>query len=247
MIAVVFETNLVSAADQHRMVAAISAQVETHFAPVWNRLPSHPKQFASVAEVPVEMPVIRVADYVDDPDALGYHTEDGDRVIGLVGARTILDAGGAVLTGPDSISACLSHEVLEASINPFVGSWQDGPDGHEYATEVADPCQDRSYEISGVAVSDFVYPRWFDSQAQGGQFDYLGAIKAPFARTSGGYIVYRDAARTVKQFGERPVWKSKSPRAARMGLGVSRRAREVLGDADELELRRRKPAPIAEG
>jgi hypothetical protein len=221
MIGIVFETTLVEAADQVRIVGAISQQVELHFAPAWNRLPSHPRLYPSMAAVPEGLPVIRVVDVVDDPDALGYHTEERDHVTGIVGAKTILDAGGSVMKGADSISACLSHEVLEASLNPFVGMWSDGPTGHdEYAFEACDPTQDRAYEIDGVAVSDFVYPRWFDSQAKGGQFDHLWALRAPFTRTRGGYIVLRDASRTTRQLGERPVWKAGSIRGAKLGITV---------------------------
>jgi hypothetical protein len=217
MIGIVFQTALVEAADQARIVNAISQQVDLHFAPAWNRLPSHPRLFSSMATVPEGLPVIRVVDVVDDPDALGYHTEERDRVTGIVGAKTILDAGGSILKGADSVSACLSHEVLEASINPFVGGWEDGPAaGEEFAREVCDPCQDQSYAINGIAVSDFVLPAWFDAQNRTGPYDHLGVLRKPFTRTRGGYIVLRDASRTTRQLGERPVWKRGGPRAAKL-------------------------------
>jgi hypothetical protein len=213
-LAIVSQSMLVTPTELHRMVAAIAVQVAHDYAPAWSRLPVFPQAFAKLADVPRGMPCIRIVDSVDVADALGYHTETAGRITGVVGVQTILDQpSGSILEGSVSVSACLSHEVLETIGDPFCNVWLDGPSGFEYALEICDPVQDQVYEIGGVSVSDFILPAWCDVEREDVPCAFRARPLLPFARTEGGYIVVRDAAGEPKQLGERPPHKVRAHRA----------------------------------
>lgn len=219
MIAVYSAASVCSPADVEKMVHACATQVERDFAPAWSRLPSTPRFFSDKSQIPAGTPTILVADVCDDPEALAYHTEGTDGAIsGLVGAKTILDDGGTLFTGSVSVSGALSHEILETHVDPFVDSWVQMPDGqHLVAFEVCDPVQDRYYSIGDVAVSSFVYPRYFDERATAPtQLDATLALSAPFTRTPGGYFVVMRGGKVTQVGAERPRWKSKAPLARTM-------------------------------
>ena len=58
----------------------------------------------------------------------------------------------------------------------------------------------------GIAVSNFIGPRWFSNGA--GPYDYLGNLKAPWQMTPGGYLIKRNAGVVTQVFGESyPDWK----------------------------------------
>jgi hypothetical protein len=89
-----------------------------------------------------------------------------------------------------------SHELLEMladpNINLTVFVQNANTTGTLYAYEVCDACEDDSlaYQIDAVAVSDFVYPAWFESfHAEGSaQFDRMNKIQNPLQLLPGGYI-----------------------------------------------------------
>jgi hypothetical protein len=60
-----------------------------------------------------------------------------------------------------------------------------------YACEICDPCQadEFGYAIDGVAVSDFLFPSWFETFHRSGAIplDYCGRISTPFTLLPGGY------------------------------------------------------------
>lgn len=231
MIAIVARATLVSTDDVGRMVDACAKQVRLHFAPSWSRLPATPRLFFSASDVPQGVPMILVVDDCDDPDALGYHTEDAQgHISGIVGCRPVLANGGTVLTGPLAVSSVLSHEVLETHVDPFVDVWVDTLDGaHSFAFEVCDPVQSDAYDIDGVSVSDFVLPAFFDGAAPGSKFDWLGRLSRPFTIAAGGYAVVRSIVNgRITQMGARPAWKR--------GSSMSRSTRRVGPDGPDVEV-----------
>jgi hypothetical protein len=97
-----------------------------------------------------------------------------------------------------------SHEVLEMLVDPYGnrlqnstsieikgGKIQDGTGQFGYLVEACDPCEaDKySYGINGIAVSDFITPRFYDPVVTTGtRYSFTGAIKAPRQILPGGYI-----------------------------------------------------------
>lgn len=125
------------------------------------------------------------------PGALAFHSEDNDIVDAFILAKTVLDNGGTVMSGPNSVSTALHHEVLEALIDPTINAWWDV--GKTFAAEVCDPVQSTSFDMNGVSLSNFVTPNWRDNQNTTGPFDYLNELKAPGTLLDGGYAIYRTA------------------------------------------------------
>src|SRR5450756_2178857 len=97
-----------------------------------------------------------------------------------------------------------SHETLEMLVDPagnrlqtsrameIVGhDVQDGSGQFEYLVEACEPCEGNqyAYTISGIAVSDFITPRFYDPVVTGGtRYSFAGHIERPRQILPGGYI-----------------------------------------------------------
>lgn len=135
--------------------------------------------------------VVQIVD-TDNVDALGYHSTNGvGRPDILINWNLIASHGGTLTVGSNSLSVCLSHELLECSQNPYTNKWYDVALGVQQAAELCDPVQSESYAINGVYVSNFVRPRYFDYGP--GPFSHIETIHNPFSMSPGGYKILRDA------------------------------------------------------
>ena len=120
--------------------------------------------------------------FFDDSDqagALGYHddTEAGLPVM-KVFVRTCERDG-------VSPSACASHELAEALIDPWLHRSEQDAKGRFWACEIGDPVQASTYKVGEVEVQNFVYPAWFGEAP--GPLDYLSVVKQPLEVPRGGY------------------------------------------------------------
>lgn len=184
------------------IVAALGAQLANDVAPVWGAVPALKLGTAPEAGESA----ITIVDALDVDGALGYHDEAGGIPRGFVGTKPIIDNGGTISSGPNSVSVTLSHELLEMVGDESANLWADGPDGADYARELCDAVEGDSYEIDGIAVSNFVYPAFFDPQADSAEkLDHLGKVTAPFGMTAGGYQIRRSEPGQVSQ-----VWGAQS-------------------------------------
>jgi hypothetical protein len=233
-IAVVNRATRATNSQVQTMVYACSLQLTEHCAPLWNRSAPTMTFYADPGLVPEDAYLIAIVDSPDLDGALGYHTEIATGAVdGFVFVAPVLDNGGVMLYDPAnpqtvSVSSVLSHEAMEAFIDPFVNLYADGPllpQGSSYAVEVGDPVEGDSYAMDTngqmVSVSNFATPHWFDADApQGAKFDYLSKLTAPVTMTPGGYMVVRSTPGTEAQiFGERmPDWKRKL-KAMKLGHG----------------------------
>jgi len=220
LIAVINKSKRISNSDTALMTAACNAQMAHDVAPFWRKFPTAVIQ-ATEATIPDGAAPIYLFDVADDPNALGWHTEDAHgRIYGKVFVNPILDNGGTVLHGPNSVLVTLSHEAIEADGDPSVNRWAEGPRGRLYADEWCDPVEADAYDISimgkMMSVSNFIGPAWRDATPPAhSKFDFLGKLHAPFTMTKGGYMVYRTAGaehqtfgRVVVEYGEEyPEWK----------------------------------------
>jgi hypothetical protein len=82
---------------------------------------------------------------------------------------------------PQDWSGYLSHEVIEALIDPS-GS----RDLFGKLAEACDPVAQDWYRLDGTWVSDFVYPQWFKPGSLG-PFDYLHETHRSRQLATGGY------------------------------------------------------------
>ena len=104
----------------------------------------------------------------------------------------------------------MSHELCEMVGDSSCNIWADGPDGHDYAWELCDAVEADAYDIDEVTVSNFLYPAFFDPQAEtGSRLDHLGKLAVPFSMTAGGYQIRRSETGKVTQVfaADFPEWK----------------------------------------
>jgi hypothetical protein len=140
--------------------------------------------------------------YFDDADtagALGYHdlTHNG-QPISKVFVKTTLKDGELV-----SVTAC--HELFEMVIDPIANLWAEAADGTEYAYEMSDPVEEDTFEVDGIAMSNFVHPAWFEpfKHPAGTKFDHLGLLTKPFSMTKGGYMIIKKKGKVTEVFGSK--------------------------------------------
>ena len=100
-------------------VSAVAHQLRYHAAPAWGKSPVPVVFTSNPQDAQPGTYVIGILDDSDQANALGWHTEDAQgRVYGRVFASPVLDNGGNALTRSLSVASVLSHEVLEAFIDP---------------------------------------------------------------------------------------------------------------------------------
>lgn len=132
-------------------------------------------------------------DYTHDKDALADHWRVDGRPTATVYARDILRlTKGSWTKGSNSVSASVSHEVVELLADPVACYYVDGLDDWMYALEVADPVQDDYYNIDGIAVSNFTYPDYWNpwgKKTRLQKLDRMGKITRSFEVRDGGYLV----------------------------------------------------------
>lgn len=217
LLAIINESTLVNNVDCDTMCKAIQTQLALHVAPAWNQKVPTIKFYSDKTKIPGYAWVINLLDNSTQAGALGYHSEDGDKVDAFIFAKPVLDNKGVILydiNNPQniSVSSVLSHEALEMFGDRFANLWADGiqiPEGDEYALELCDPVESDSYSINVngtmVSVSNFIFPSWFNIEAVAAinmPFDYLKKLSAPFTMTAGGYMIVRSTINEQQVFGQ---------------------------------------------
>jgi hypothetical protein len=142
--------------------------------------------------------VIYLWDDSDVPGALGYH----DRNNRGIPYGFVFTGLSAQLGEPWSVT--LSHEALELVGDLYVNQLVMGPHPADpsrdvfFWYEMCDAVQAETYEIDGVAVSNFVLPLYFTAEAEAeGRSDFLGRLHngqplQSFGLNPGGYIGFWD-------------------------------------------------------
>ena len=197
----------VTDADVATMTAAIATQIQVDVAPAWDRAPATVTFYNNASAVPAGAYGVAIVNTIQDQPQgmLGYHAENW----GVVATQPEFANGAQVLTGDWSVSSTLSHEVLEMFIDPACNLWAANGQGSAYSLEVCDPVEAPTYPVSGVSVSNFVTPSWFDPLAPTtAQFDKLGQVTAPFTIAAGGYANYVNGGQVKQQWGTKyPAWR----------------------------------------
>lgn len=177
-----------------RWVAAIDAQVRYHVCPAWSthRVPVELGEVVLDGDWPVYL-----LDNADVAGALGYHDVDPHgNPYGRVFTKTTRADG---LT----VSSVISHEVIEAVVDPHVNMWAENPhDGKLYALEACDPVESDNYIYRGVEVSNFVWPEYFELPTSAVRFDERKKLRAPFTMSAGGYLIVRAGGRVTQVFAD---------------------------------------------
>lgn len=182
--------------DLRKLVSALDKQMQRDFVPIWG----YPATlYVTDKPKPGEWQVVFLDDS-DAADALGYHdlTKDGQPV-SKVFVKSTIAAG-------QKVSTTASHELLEMMIDPGAQLWAQNSDGLFYAYEMCDAVEDEEYEIDGIAVSDFLYPSFFESWHKPNvvRFDHLGKVARPFQTLQNGYQIVSNGKSVREIFGSRP-------------------------------------------
>ena len=208
IISVVNHTNgKIKDEDVQRTLRAINRQIEEDFEPYWSlgaRLRLEGK--SGTKPTTVSLPDLRgdavlyLWDGADVEDALGYHFANANGIpYGSVFTEIAEELG-------EDWSVTLSHEALELIADPEANLLVMGPHPadpehmvfHWY--EMCDAVQAESYEIDGVAVSNFLLPLYFtESDEVGSRNDFLGNAHGgktipSFGVNPGGYVGFYDPA-----------------------------------------------------
>jgi hypothetical protein len=217
--------------------AAINEQLE-HFAAAWGDV-----TWELTRDLDLQGFRIVLLDNADEADALAYHylTPQG-KPYASVFVEDILTNDGTWTDGANSVSCSASHEVVELLADPACNYYADGLDGYMYALEVADPTEGDSYNIDGVAVSNFVHPDYFNPWAKkrrGHKLDHMGLVKKPFETRPGGYVVRHRGLQDKTVWGpELPRWKREMKTTT-----AHRRTRVRLEELKRLTAGAAKPPP----
>lgn len=190
-----------------RVAAAIQRQLSEHVASLWQAGAMSCEVAETLDKVPTNNCPIVLLNDSDQAGALGYHatTPDG-RPYARVFVAPIMVNDGTLFEGNNCISATISHEAVEACLDPYALWWCDMPDGTQDAIEGCDRVESDVYAIDGISVSNFVGPRGFSNGP--GPYDYMGLLTSPFEIRPGGYAIRRNNGVVTTPFGENyPGWK----------------------------------------
>jgi len=182
--------------DFDQLVKALQKFADEYFTPVWGT----PARLVKATKFLKGAWAIVFLDNADDQDALGYHdlTKEG-LPLSKVFVKPTLKDGEKV-----SVTAC--HELCEMLVDPAINLCADGPKGIIYSYETADAVEELEFPVNGIAMSDFVYPSWFEDFRKRGstQFDYLKKVTRPYQILPGGYMQVFKRGKWVEIYGSKP-------------------------------------------
>jgi hypothetical protein len=169
--------------------------VREHFAPAWGI--GVELEITTRARIHRDAWVLVIVDDEPSADLDGWHdlSPHGQPLGKVLTKNAIADAR--------EWTSAASHELLEMLADPDIALGSAANvEGHarQYAYEVCDAVQANAYryEVSGVHVSDFVYPTWFEGfRARGTRFDHLGKCKRPLHLLPGGYALIAHVDRST--------------------------------------------------
>lgn len=193
-ISLINRSSVTSDTQAQMITKALQQQVDQDFGPIWN-IDAQLTFVGGGNQPDPNSWWLVLLDNSDDATALGYHEMTSSGLpIGKAFMKTTQVDGGIP-------SVCVSHELMEMLADPYIDRTviyqESNVAGRIYALEVCDACEDDTfgYDISGVTVSDFVYPSWFQGWRgthANVPFDHGKHIKQPFQLLSGGYISMMD-------------------------------------------------------
>jgi len=176
-----------------QMAASLEIQLNRDLAPYWGgayRVTTGPEGQAAPGAI-----VCAILDaLLQEPGAVAFHDVDGNALPVVFVARSMCNG---IITGSVALSSALSHEMCETAGDPACNLWADDGVGNEWARELCDAVESNSYDIDGVAVSDFLLPGFFAANAMA-PLSFMGSLAltgntppAPFGVALGGYQIKR--------------------------------------------------------
>jgi hypothetical protein len=183
--------------DFDKLILALQKFLDDCFVPVWGT----PAKLVKARKPRPGCWTMIFLDNSDLPGARGYHDITWRGMpLAKVFVKPAIKSDAAV-----SVTAC--HELCEMLVDPMATLWCEGPRGTLWAYEVCDAVEEETFDIAGIAMSDFVFPAYFNTfrlkKPRSAQYDYLNKVKRPFQLLKGGYSAIRHNRRTTAKFGSR--------------------------------------------
>ena len=216
--------------DLDELIAAMQAFINDHVVPVWG---TPAKLVRSDTFIPGDWAMVFLDD-ADQQGALAYHDLTPD---GMPEAKVFVKT---TLENNDLVSVSASHELVEMLVDPAINMYTTGPDPKVvYAYESADPVEQLSFPVNGIAMTDFVYPAYFETFRQPGsvQFDRLKTVNKPFQLLSGGYQIILKNGKWSQVFGS-AAKKKRFAKEDRRGHRSEQRKQKKLIRADKTAIAR---------
>jgi hypothetical protein len=221
--------------DLDKLISALQVYIDKFIVPVWGT----PATLVKTTGFRPGHWAIVFLDDADQPGALAYHdlTPDG-LPQSKVFVRTTLKNG-------DLVSVSTSHELVEMLVDPAINLMSTGPDPKAvYAYESADPVEALTFPVNGIAMSDFVYPAYFESFHAAGSvaFDRMKKVKKPFQVLAGGYQIVFKGGKWTQVFGS-TAKKKHFKTEDRRGHRSEQRAQAKLKSADAVRIAKAESKP----
>jgi len=181
-----FAPNDFTATAIEEMVAACQIQLDRDVPEISSAMPVKLLIVECAAAVPAGAIPCPMHDGAPEQGVLGDHWAKGGQPKLEVFVKEILSNGGTIKDGSNSISACLSHELLETQGSKGANGYKDDGKGVLHSDERVDAIEDLVYVINTVTVSGFLGDNWFVPDAKT-DLDILGFCKEAFQRSPNGY------------------------------------------------------------
>jgi len=182
--------------DFDKLIAALQQFLDECFVPIWRT----PAKLVKATRPLHSAWTLVFLDAAESSGENGYHALAGMNGLpqAKVFVKSTIDIG-------DKVTVTASHELAEMMVDPAINLWSEGPRGAFYAYETCDAVEDEEFSIDGIAMSDFVYPSYFElfRKPDSVQFDYLKRVTKPFQILKGGYSVIRTGQTVEKKFGSK--------------------------------------------
>jgi hypothetical protein len=182
--------------DFDRLIRALQKYVDDHLVPIWRT----PAKLVKARKPPRGAWVLLFLESADKKHLkdFGYHQFFKGRPITRVFVRSTICK--------EPISLVASHELAEMLVNPGCNLWARGRGNRLYSYEICDAVEEEIFKIDRLAMSDFVYPAYFDAhrKPKSAQFDHLNRITRPFELLKGGYARVRNGEEPETILGSAP-------------------------------------------
>jgi hypothetical protein len=135
----------------------------------------------------------------DAKNIVAYHDYKG-LPVAMVFAETVLNSQSR-LDDKDKVSVAASHELAEMLVDQGNNMWCEIGKNTYFAYEVCDPVEHQHFPVRGLAMSNFVYPAYYEPYRKAGstRFDHMNNVKRPFQILAGGYAPIKKNGKLVLQ------------------------------------------------
>ena len=215
----------VSLTEMNRVAAALNTQLSRDVYPNWWASCSIG---VSAPGTRVDGPIVYLTRDTGIEGVLGYHDQTSAGVPMAVVSPEVSMALG------EDWSVTLSHEVIEMVGDPHadlyaVGKHPSADRDVLYWHELCDACQDDTYEIAGVKLSNFLLPLYFTrGQEPGARNDFLGRGVSSLGVRPGGYVGFYDPM-TGSEYNVFADQRARERNIIKAGMGPARRSSQRFG------------------